>query len=121
MSYRARQGQLFVGRGGCRGQAGGAAHGDGCGVRINVGVGGVEKVDVGEEEEPVGLHEDGDLRAQRVVIADAQLLNVDRVLHTCMAAACQRICVATRGQNGHTRMDQRFGSGMARCCRCGLG
>lgn len=43
------------------------------GVRMGVGVGGVETVNVRQENEYVGLHADGHDGGQGVVVADAQL------------------------------------------------
>lgn len=52
------------------------------GLRLGVGAGvGCEEVGhVGQQEEPLGLHQGGHLRRQRVVVPDAQLLHRHRVV-----------------------------------------
>ena len=50
------------------------------GLRVAVGVAGVQAVDIGEEEEVVGIAEGGDVRGECVVVAEFEILHGDGVV-----------------------------------------
>ncbi len=65
-----------------------------CGRRVAPRVGGVEAVDVGEQDQLIGLHHLGDARGQAVIVAEADFGGGDRVVlvdHRDAAEAEQRV------------------------------